>query len=216
MEDSIMRQKECLVWQKLTLGLSVLLLSLSLVFPNIARSEGCQTGAEAIANAYVRYNPINAYFFGSIEDYVKQNRSHFVAGGDAVVCAQRLSQALAQSAFQLYDPGDQRRRDEVNARLGGMGISPGQQYASPAQQNYAMARQMDKLANALPYAANGNYGPLWTPRDQLEQMQLFAMQLFPTLLQDPIVRSAFIQMQPMIEELVNIEYRMILSMAKKQ
>lgn len=210
-----MKQIENLIGERTAIGLSALLLCLFLVFANIARAEGCRTGAVAIANAYVRMSPIIAYYFGSIEDYVRQNRSHFVTGGDAVVCAARMAQALAQGAIQSYDPQFQQRRDELNAELGAMGISPGQQYASPSQQIYAMARQLDKLAYALPYAADGNYGPLWTPRDQLEEMQIFAMQMFRTLLQDPEIRSALAYAEPRIRELSNIEYQIILDIASR-
>jgi len=79
-----------------------------------------------------------------------------------------------------------------------------------------MDRQMNKLADALPYAANGNYEPLWTPRDQMEQMQIFAMQMFRSLMQDPGVRSGLSFAEPQIRELANIEYQMILGIASRQ
>ena len=208
-----MKPNENLVRHKLRVGLGVLFFSLSMVFPNIAQAQGCQTGAEVLANAHLRYNPIFAYYFGSFEQYVEQNRAHFVAGGDAVICAQRLSQALVQGAIQNYDPGDQQRRDQLNADLGAMGISPGQQYATRSQQMLAVAQQMDKFAYALPYAAEGNFGPLWTPRNETEQLQIFAMQMLRNMLQDPGTRSIFEQIRPQAIELGNIEYRMILALA---
>ena len=197
------------------LKLAILAVALLISLPGIVRAQGCKTGAEALANVYVRLNPINAFFFGSVEDYVAQNRAHFVAGGDAVACARVMTQALAQGAFQAFDPSYQRRRDELNARLGTIGISPGPAEASPAAQLYSMAQKMDKLAYALPPAANGNYQPLWTPRNELEQMELFAMQMLGAMLQqDAGMRSVLMQMRPQIEELANVEYRMLLNMAQ--
>jgi len=208
-----MKYTENIPGTKLTLGLSALLLSLSLAFPNIVRAGACQTGAEALANVHVRYTPIFAYYFGTIEDYVQQNRSHFVAGGDAVVCAQRLAQVLGNSAVQTYNQEDRAARDRLNAELDAMGISPSQQSTSPSQQLYNMARQMDKLAYALPFAANGDFGPLWAPRDELEQMQIFSMQMFNILMQDPTLHALLDSMKPTIVELADIEYRMILNIS---
>ena len=189
--------------------------ALGLGYSYTAKADGCHTGAEALANVYVRMSPVNAYYFGSVEDYIQQNRAHFVAGGDAVVCAQSLSAALVQGAYQNYDPNYWRDREELNARLGAMGISPGPQQASPAAQMFAMGRQMGKLADTLPYAAQGNFAPLWQPRDELERMQLFAMQMFGYLMEDPTMRSVMNQMQPQIKQLANMEYQMILGMASQ-
>lgn len=182
-------------------------------YGQIAVAEGCQTGAEALANVYVRMSPVNAYYFGSVEDYIAANRSHFVSGGDAVACAQRMARALIQGAFQNYDPNYWNQQAQLNAQLGAMGISPGQQQASPSAQLYTMGRQMGKLADTLPYAAQGNYAPMWEPRDQIEQMQIFAMQMFGYLMQDPSMRSVMEQMRPQIVQLANMEYSMIMGMA---
>jgi hypothetical protein len=195
-------------------GLIAIVLNLSLIFPMIAYATGCQTGADALSNAYVRMNPLIALFFGSVEDYVSQNPAHFQAGGDSTACAQHLSQKLYQGAISSFDPADQIRRDELNAELGGMGITPGNQPTSPSQQLYAMAQMMDRLAYALPFAAIGDFGPLRTPLNEIEQMQEIATQMFALLMQDPEMRSTLAMIEPQIRELTNIEYRMILSLAQ--
>lgn len=193
--------------------IAVWLFILIMCHPGLANAEGCRTGADALANAYVRLSPINALYFGNIEDYVRQNRRQFVHGGDAIVCAQHLSRALTQGAFQNYDPNYYRDREELNARLGSMGISPGPAQASPAAQMMFMGQKMNKLARTLPYGAEGNFAPLWQPETELEQMQLFSIQMFGFLMQDPSIRSVMAQMEPQIKELANMEYRMIIGMA---
>ena len=209
-----MLQNEIQVWREPLRWLVFLPLVLSLLFPGSAYAAGCQTGADALANAYVRFNPIFAYYFGSVESYVSQNRAHFLAGGDSVVCAERLSQRWAQGAFQGFDPQDRHRRDRISAELGTMGISPGQSYSSPAADMYAASQLMGKFAYALPYAANGNYAPLYQPRNEIEQMQLFAMQMFQAMMRDPSLVSILEQIRPQAIELGNIEYRMIIHSAQ--
>jgi hypothetical protein len=209
-----MKHKKNCSGASMTNRLCVFLLCLLLILPAVGHAEGCRTGAEAIANAYVRMNPIVSLYFGGIENYVEQNRSHFVSGGDAVVCAAQMANALFRGAIQSYDPDFHRQRDELNARIGAMGLSPAQPHASPSAQMYSMARRLKKLADTLPYAANGNYGPLWTPRDETEQMEIFAMQMLRSMLHDPEVRASLSYVEPQIKELANVEYRIILEMAR--
>jgi hypothetical protein len=89
-----------------------------------------------------------------------------------------LSQAFLSSATQVYDPDDLRRRQELDAEIGAMGINPGPQQATPSQQLYGISMQLSRLARVLPPAADGNYEPLYTPTNELEQMQIFAAQMF--------------------------------------
>ena len=172
----------------------------------------CRTGGEAIANAYVRANPIYAAFFGRLEDYVASNRSHFQAGGDAIRCAQALSRELMQGAIQNYNPNALQRQHEMNARLGGMGISPGPVQPTVFMQIQSMGQQSARLARVLSAAADDNFQPLYTPTNELEQMQMFAALMLPTLLQDPTVRAAIQQQEPLIKESANMEYQIVLSM----
>lgn len=209
-----MPQKVSHTWCKPLRWLLVLQIVLSLFFPSQALAAGCQTGVEALANVYLRFNPIFAYYFGSMESYINQNRAHFATGGDSIVCARRLSQAWSQGAFKNYDPQDRVRRDRISTELGTLGISPGQSTSSPATNLYFASLQMAKFADTLPYAANGNYGPLYQPRNEVEQMQLFAMQMFPVLLQDPSMVAVLEQIRPQAIELGNIEYRLIVDSSR--
>ena len=156
-----------------TIGVCVIFWSCVIV-PSVALAQnGCRSGASALANAYVRANPMYAYFFGDIESYVANNRKHFGTSGDSIRCARALSNALVRGATKNYDPSDLRRQRELNARLGSMGISPGISQPTASQQLYTMGLQFARLARVLPPAANGDYRPLHTPTTELEQMQLF-------------------------------------------
>ena len=186
-----------------------------LISPSVAvgQPDYCRTGADALANVYVRANPVYALFFGGVEPYVADNREHFVAGGDSILCAQALSQALISGAIQNYDPEALNRQRELNTRLGSMGISSGPVQATAGQQLLSMSLQFARLARVLPPAANGNYIPFNTPSTDLEQMQMYATQMLSVLLQDPTVSSVFRQMEPMIKEAANMEFQIVLNMA---
>ena len=176
------------------------------VFGARAQEPACRTGATALADAYVLANPLYSYFFGNLEQYVANNVEHFRADGDAVRCAAALSQAFLRSAIQLHDPGEQGRRDQLNAQLGAWNISPGPQESSPSSQLYGVAMQLSRLARVLPAAASGDYGPLWTPTTELEQMQIVAGQMLRMLLQDPDMRDIMSQVEPLIRELARLEH----------
>lgn len=177
--------------------------------PTYAQDNGCRTGGSALANAYVRVHPLYARIFGDLASYVASNREHFVEDGDAIRCARLMSQALLNSAFQAYDPNELQRRNELNARIGAMGISPGPQSASPSAMFYEMAGQMSRLATALPRAAQG--GPL---QGHLTQEQAFAIQLLEMLLQGPDMRGIMDQIEPLLRELGNADYRLVLSIVQ--
>jgi len=197
----------------------ILLLILSVPFLAVAE-ESCRTGASALANAYVRLNPIYAYMYGDLESYVASNQIHFVSGGDSIRCAQALSRALMSEAIQSFDPNAARdairRKQELDTKLGLLGIQPGYTPSAPtiSQYLYGLALQFDRLARVLPPAANGDYAPLYTPTNQIEQLQIFAQQMLVLLLQDPMVADAFRQQRPFIEEAANSEFQMIIAMAR--
>lgn len=198
--------------KKLLSSFTILLFSL-FVSTTAFAEKGCSTGASALGNVFVRANPIYAYYFGSLESYVKSNREHFVTGGDSILCAQALSSALLKKSISSYDPNALRRKQELDARLGGMGISPGAAQQSPSQQLYAAGLQLQRLARVLPPAANGNYNPLYTPTNELEQLQMLATQMFSIYMQDPWMASLIKDVEPLIKESAELEYKNIILMA---
>jgi hypothetical protein len=71
-----------------------------------------------------------------------------------------------------------------------------------------MGQQISRLAAVLPTAARG--GPL---QSHLTQEQVFAAQLLTSLLQDPIVRASFAQVEPLVRAAAEAELRLLLSIA---
>lgn len=185
-----------------------------LSFSEISALASYSKGASALANAYVRANPVFAYYYGSLESYVADNREHFVENGDAIKCAEKLASALLNQSIQSYDPNALRQQQEVNARLGAIGISPGSPQITASQALFTMARQFDRFVRVLPPAANGNYQPLRTPSNQEEQLEMFVGQLLTMMLQDPDVSMIFRQMEPDIKQLAELQYQQIVNMAK--
>ena len=183
---------------------------LVMALPAFAQT-GCQTGASALANAYVRANPIYALFFGDLESFVAENSAQFAEGSNTVRCARAMSQALKSGAINSYDPNALRQQQKLNADLGSIGISPGSPMPNASAMLYAMSQQMKWLSNVLPPAAAGNYGPLRTPATQ---EQAFAAQMFPILLQDPTVRQAFLQQEPLIRQSAESEYQQVMAIAQ--
>lgn len=180
-----------------------------------AAEPGCRAGGVAAANAYVLFNPIYSMYFGRFEDYVSQNGVHFRAGGDAVRCMAALSRAFLSAAIQLYDPADMQRKQQIDAQLGSMGISPGPQQPNAGNTLFGMSMQLSQLARGLPAAANGDYGPLNTPTNEIEQLQQVARQMFSVLMQDPTARQAFAAVEPLIREGAQLEFRMITHAAER-
>ncbi len=173
--------------------------------PVRGQEPGCRTGATALADAYVLANPMYSYFLGlELESYVAQNQEHFVANGDAIRCGAALARAFLNTSIQLYDPGDAERQQELNAQLGAMGISPGQQEATPASQMFGASLQLSRLVRVLPSAAQGDFEPLRTPTTELEQMQLLAGQVLRVLLQNDPDMAATIA--PTVKELARLEH----------
>lgn len=177
--------------------------------------NGCRTGASALGNAFIRANPVHAYYYGSLESYVANNREHFIADADSIRCAKTLSQALVAGAINSYDPNDLRRKQELDVQLQTLGIVPGPAQPTASQQLYVIALQLDRLARVLPAAAIGNYQPLRTPINEIEQMQMFAAQILVMLMQqDPMVNETFRQMEPIIREGAELEYNILVKMAE--
>jgi len=193
----------------------VIVLAILLLSTHQALAQGCRSGANALANAYVRTNPIYAIFFGDLPDYVALYPKEFAAGSSAVQCAHELSKALMTGAIKSFDTATLRMQQELNSRLGAMGISPGQQHASPSAQLYAMSQRLSWLARVLPAAAGGNYNPMHTPQTEEEQLRLFSVQMLGMLLEDPSMRSVFLQQEYLIKEAANVEYRLLLEMAAR-
>lgn len=178
-------------------------------FAQLADAQsGCRTGASPIANAYVRSNPMYALYFGDLSAYVRENNSHFVSNGDAIRCARALSAALMGAAIQNYDPDAMRRRDELNAELGAMGISPGNQGMNASATFYMMGQHISRLAAVLPEAAGGGQATGY-----LTQEQALAAQIFQMVLQDPYTKAIFAQLEPKIRAVAEVDYQLLVSIA---
>lgn len=181
--------------------------------PAFAADNGCRTGAPFLADVYVLANPMYALFFGSLESYVTTHKGHFSVDGDATRCAAALSKALMVGAIQAYDPQERIRRDELNARLGAMGVSPGPQESSASSQLFGMSMTFSRLARVLPPAAQGNFGPLNTPTNELEQQILVAGQMLQFLLQDPEMRAVLSTTEPLIREIAVMDHQFVVRAA---
>jgi|GEM_PF-1433874 len=176
--------------------------------PTLAADTGCSTGLSALGNVFVRANPLYETFYGDIESYVIANPEHFSPGGDSIRCAQALSQVLMSGAMQSY-PDELSRILELKERMGAMGESnPAGLTAS--EQLYAMGLQLGRLSRVLPQAANGDYGPLNTLRNQFEQQDIFTAQFLSMFLQDPSMAEVLRQE---IKQAANLEYKILVNLA---
>lgn len=176
-------------------------------------ATGCQTGAEALGNAYVRDNPIYALYYGDLESYIASNQEHFVAGGDSIRCAQALSAALLNQAIKDYDPVDRQRKEELDAELRRNGIEPGPHQQTVGEQLFGIGIQLDRFARVLPSAAAGNFEPLHTPANELEELQAFSKQIIIMLMQDREMAALFNQLEPLITEAAQLDFKILLTLA---
>ena len=182
----------------IVLSLAAFLFGLFLT-PGEARAQACRTGGDALARAHALSSPLAVALTGGIDDYVSANRSHFTASGDAVLCARALSQALATAAIGNFDPNYLREQQELNARLGAMGVSPGSPQASASSQLFSLARDLEWFAQVMPMAANGNWQPFlqtgtWERQqiNQVTQMYISMLPLMPEMA--PILQEVTSQM----------------------
>jgi tetratricopeptide (TPR) repeat protein len=174
-----------------------------------AQEAACFSGGRAAAEVYVVSNPLYAIVLTDFEQYVAKNASQFSVNGDAIRCLSALSEAFLKTAFQLYDPAEQRRRDAMNTQLESMDIKPDRQ--SSASSDALMAsRRLARLARGLPAAAKGDFGPYQTPLDDLERMQIFAEQMLRSMIQSPEIRSTLTQMRPVLTDYVKLELTVVL------
>ena len=180
--------------------------------------NGCRTGGRALADVWVLANPFYSQLLelDSLESYVSKNKSHFREGGDSIRCATELSKAILISALKAYDPNDIRRQQELNAKLGSLGITPSPQEPSVSTQLYMTSVQLARLARVLPAAADDDYEPLRTPADEMEQLQMFAAEMLKTVLQDPSMAPLVKQqLRPVARELAELERKIILEGAAR-
>ena len=96
-----------------------------------AQQTGCETGLTVLARAYSYSSPMVVIPDQELERFVNANRSRFHADGDAVRCARAISSWLLSAAISSYDPQFQQQQDELNARMGAMGLSPGAAAGEP-------------------------------------------------------------------------------------
>ena len=82
----------------------------------------------------------------------------------------------------------------------GRGLGVGSNLASKQSaviQLCGASMQLGWLARVLPAAADGSYGPLRTPTNELEQRQMLAGQLLLPMVQDPILRPRLQKQSPL-------------------
>ena len=178
------------------------------------RPGPCGDGVVALGNAYVRANALYALYFGRLPAYVDANRAAFAAGGDAVRCAQALSAALFAGAVQTYDPAILEQRRQLDAQLGSLDIRGGNHAPTQSEMLHMMGRRMAWLGRVLPAAAQGDYGPMFTPVDELQRMEMVAGQALEIVLGDPDMRAIFQSLEGMIREVAEMEYRLVVEMAR--
>jgi len=180
-------------------------------------SHSCTSSAPAVAEAYVRANPMYAWVIGDLRSFVSENREHFRAGSDAVRCAAALSEAIMTSSNQLYDPKQVARKRMIDARLGAIGVSPGQPQPSMSQSDLYlhMSMQLSRLAKTLPALANDDDRPWYTPTNQFEQQQILGERYFKQIVQNPTVGWAFKQNRTVLLQGAQIERQIIVIAASR-
>jgi hypothetical protein len=187
-------------------SLVAVLLLLSVARSSPAATEDCRTGGAALAEAYVLLNPLYAAA-GEFEEYVVANSEHFGENGDATRCAAILAQVFIQQAMELYDPNEQKRRDELNTQLDRLGISRGPSQGTASNDVFLAGVRLMRLARGLPSAAEGDYTELNTPANDFEQLQIFGEQVLRGMLDGESLGAVMPSLAPMLRELADLERR---------
>lgn len=194
-----------------TLGLATC--SMIFAMPRTAVADsGCSTGGPYLANAYALSSPLVIVMDGGLDRYVRQNRSHFGANGDAVRCARALAKALLSQAVGNFDPNYQRDRDRLNTRLGNLGIAPGPSQPSPSAQMFGLARELGWFAEAVVQGANENWAPFLNSGPPERQMAIQATLLQVQMLQ--LMPEMLEILRPVVGEVTQLTHDLVLGFAR--
>jgi len=189
-----------------------------IAFSTSAPAEpACRNGGAYIANAFTRANPLYAMYYGDLPSYLRANQAHFGEGSDAVRCAAALSRAFMSDSIRLYDPADAQRKQLLDARMAqlGIGSKPGSQQPSMSSILFMMSISMGRMARNLPAAAQGDFGPWFTPMNDFESMQIMAERLLRQFLQDPSFRSIFAPYEQLFREAAEFDHYFVLQATQR-
>ena len=84
----------------------------------------------------------------------------------------------------------------------------------PATRSWRRGGSLVWLGDYRAPAAKGDFGPYQTPLDELEQMEVFAEEIFRNTSQMPEVRLILTQVRPLLMELVKLELTVMLRQAE--
>lgn len=133
-----------------------------------------KAAARHLARIYVLTNPLAE---GDFRAYLSQNRPYFVENGQAVQLAKELGLALRTAGVSSYDPGAEERAHRIASQTG---VSP--EFAPEVARNlnrnsldlWRMGNELLWLAEVLPPATRGDFGPYETTgtwqRQQIRQV----------------------------------------------
>lgn len=154
-----------------------------------------EPAARGIARAYY----LASTFSEEISQFVANNRSYFVAGGESINCAIVLGRRLMAEGIGALD-----YRTYQNA-MQSLGSDTSTAQGITPVDFYVMGSEMLWLAQVLPEAASGNWGPYQTTgTPQRQQVRA----IFQLMFQDPMLVDTFRDVVkiygPIIEEQIMI------------
>jgi len=148
-----------------------------------------------MAEAYVRASPVYSVLFTDLRSFIAENREHFVAGGDAVRCADALAREFLSVRTADYFA---------------MRPTEGERWTTSGQL-YGLGLELTRLARVLPAAAQGDFDPLKTPANESEAMRLQAGAAFQAgWASDPQQRA---RLEPSIKHAADVDRQVLRSAA---
>ena len=116
-----------------------------------------------LGRAYYLANPLSEPT--KLAEYIRQNKAYFMKDGTAIRCAQELGSRLVAYAFSAFSQEDYTKGYESVLRLGAT-AEEARYVANSLNDNELDARMMGEellwLAEVLPCAAEGDWGPFQT------------------------------------------------------
>jgi hypothetical protein len=173
-------------------------------------------GGMHAANAFVAANPLySMYFDFDLRSYLAKNRGQFRQGGNAVRCMAALSKGFMSAAYHLYDPQDAQMKQQVDLQMGSIGFGPGAQQPTASSGMLGVSMQLGRLARVSPAAADGDYGPMNTPTNEIEQMQLVAESILRQLMPPDMFKQIMAPHDQLMRTAFEFDHYLVLQAAQR-
>lgn len=163
--------------------------------------------ARILGRVYVKANPLSDH--SDIVALVQQYSEHFMEGSPVINCATSLGNRLVMQGLSSFSQNDYNRAYGRSLELGAtmeQARDIGNSISSGSVDLFIMGKEMLWLAQVLPYAARGDWGPFQNTGSEVRTQ---VRQILP-------IYNMMLQMDPAMAQMVNEIMRQFEPIAEEQ